>query len=254
MDLNFKEFGKGDPLIILHGMFGTLDNWQTLGKQLAEHFTVFLVDQRNHGRSPHTDTLSYLEMAEDLGEFMTANWIYKTHLLGHSMGGKTAMQLATTHPDLVDKLVVVDIAPKQYQGGHEQILEALLALDPNKIESRQAANDFLESRIEDFGVRQFLLKNLTRNKNGNYRWKMNLEVITRHYPDILGPGIGEEIFEGDTLFIRGGKSKYIQDEDWPEILEHFPKAQLKTVPNVGHWVHAEAPDELLAEVMAFLQG
>ncbi len=252
MDLNYKEFGKGEPIIILHGMFGTLDNWQTLGKELAEHFTVFLVDQRNHGRSPHTDVHNYTAMAEDLGEFMTSNWIYKTHLIGHSMGGKTAMQLATTHPDLIDKLVVVDIAPKQYPGGHEEIIEALQGLDPTKVESRQEASDFLESRITDFGVRQFLLKNLTRNKDGGYRWKMNLDVIQDHYEEILAPGIGPEVFEGETLFIRGGKSRYIQDEDWPQILEHFPNAQLKTIANVGHWVHAEAPDELLAEVTAFL--
>ncbi|GJM31599.1 MAG: alpha/beta hydrolase [Saprospiraceae bacterium] len=253
MDLNFKEFGQGDPIIILHGMFGTLDNWQTIGKQLAEHYTVFLIDQRNHGRSPHTDSINYPALAEDLGAFMEAHWIYKTHLIGHSMGGKTAMQFATSYPDLVDKLVVVDIAPKQYEGGHREIIDALLALNPDNIQSRQEADTFMESRIEDFGVRQFLLKNLTRTKAGNYRWKMNLDVINQHYADILAPGIGPDVFEGQALFLRGEKSNYILDEDWPDILSHFPNAQLQTVPKAGHWVHAEAPEVLLAAVTDFLQ-
>ena len=254
LTLNHKAFGQGDPVLILHGLFGTLDNWQTVGKRLAEDYAVYLIDQRNHGRSPHVEGLNYPLMAEDVQAFLESNWIYKAHIIGHSMGGKVAMQFAMEYPDMVDKLVIVDIAPKAYVGGHELIFKALLGLDLDQLEGRKQADTQLAAMgIEEFGVRQFLLKNLSRNKEGGYQWKMNLAEINKHYPDILQNIEGEGTYEGETLFIRGGKSQYIQDTDWPHILERFPAAKLETVTGSGHWVHAEAPEALLNYVGDFIR-
>jgi Predicted hydrolases or acyltransferases (alpha/beta hydrolase superfamily) len=252
MTLNFKAFGQGDPIIILHGLFGTLDNWQTIGKKLAEHYMVYLVDQRNHGRSPHHPDFNYALMAEDLRTFMESQWIYKAHLIGHSMGGKTVMQFAMDFPDMIDQLIVVDIAPKTYAGGHQAIFDALNQLDLGSLEHRKEADKALSKNIKDYGVRQFLLKNLTREKAGGYRWKMNLPVIQQHYQAILDTIPLNEAFEEKSLFIRGSQSNYIMDEDWPTVLSYFPNAHLATVEGSGHWVHAEAPAELLKLVSDFL--
>lgn len=254
MELNYKSFGQGDPIIILHGMFGTLDNWQTIGKQLAENHTVYIVDQRNHGRSPHDDLIDYPTMSADLKHFMESHWIFKAHIMGHSMGGKTAMQFALEHPDMVDKLIVVDIAPKEYPGGHEPILEALKDLDLDKIAERSEAEDFLRERLTDYdeGVILFLMKNLSRKKGGGFEWKMNFAAIYNHYEDILGALRSDHPFEGETLFIRGEKSRYIQDEDWQNTQALFPNSELQTIAKAGHWVHAEQPDAFLEAVREFL--
>ena len=251
MELNFKEFGQGDPIIILHGLFGSLDNWQTIAKQLAEDYSVFIIDQRNHGKSPHLPEISYRLMAEDLQGFMEQQWIHRAHILGHSMGGKTAMQFALDYPEMVDKLIVVDIAPGVNSGGHETIFQAMLSLNPETTENRKAADDFLAERIEEFGVRQFILKNLSRNKSGGYRWKMNLSVLHQYYTEILAAVEGSVPFEESSLFIRGAKSNYIQSAD--DLLPLFPQANLVTIPEAGHWVHADAPKALLEEVRHFLQ-
>jgi len=253
MQLNYKEFGQGEPLIILHGLFGTLDNWQTLAKRFAENYTVFIIDQRNHGKSPHMDEHSYELMAEDLRIFMESNFMFKAHILGHSMGGKTAMKFALNNPDMVDKLTIVDISPKQNEGGHETIFEALFSLDLAKIKSRSEADAELTKLIADLGVRQFLLKNLTRKKEGGYRWKMNLTALHMHYQEILAETVGEDTFDEPSLFIRGGKSGYILDEDIPQIKEFFPAARIETVADAGHWVHAEQPEELYRLVSEFLE-
>jgi len=178
MELNYKEFGQGDPIIILHGLFGTSDNWQTLAKKLAENYSVYIIDQRNHGRSPHDDEFNYKVMAEDLKNFLESNWIYSARIIGHSMGGKTAMQFA---------------------------------------------------------------------------WKMNLPVIHQNYQAILSKIEGDEIFEGATLFVKGGLSKYITETNFETTKEFFPNANLKIIENVGHWVHAEAPKELLEILGIFLE-
>lgn len=252
MELNFKSFGQGDPVIILHGLFGNLDNWQTFAKQLAEHFLVYIVDLRNHGRSPHVEEMNYRAVAEDLKEFMEAQWIYEASIIGHSMGGKTAMQFAFDHPDMLKHLVVVDIAPKAYTGGHETILKAMMDLNPGQLENRSDAEEQLAGTITDPAIRLFLLKNLSRNKDGGYDWKINLPVLNREYPNILSAVKGEP-FAGPALFIRGERSDYIQDADLPQIRALFPQAELTTVPGAGHWVHAEAPKILLSEVSRFLQ-
>ncbi|MEM7572153.1 MAG: alpha/beta fold hydrolase [Bacteroidota bacterium] len=250
--LNYKSFGQGPPLLILHGLFGTLDNWQTLAKRWAEEYTVILVDQRNHGRSPHLDAHNYPVMAADLAAFMEQEWIHEAYLLGHSMGGKTAMQLAMEHPDLIKALVVVDIGPQAYPGGHDTIFAALRSLDLDSIDSRNEAAAHLAQSIEEAGVRQFLLKNLSRRPEGGFRWKMNLEVLYRDYPRILEK-IEGPAYEGPTLFVRGADSGYIRDTDWPTAQSLFPAAQLATVQNSGHWVHAEQPAILFDLVRDFLQ-
>jgi pimeloyl-ACP methyl ester carboxylesterase len=254
MELNYKSFGQGPPLIILHGLFGTLDNWQTLGKRWADSHTIFLVDQRNHGRSPHLPEHNYALMAEDLRSFMEANWMYEAHIMGHSMGGKTAMQFALHYPDMVDKLIVVDIAPKTYTGGHESIVEALNTLPLAEIEDRSQADAFLAEQIDDFGVRQFLLKNLSRSKEGGYRWKMNLPVLTKDYQAILQNIEKGEVFAGPTLFVRGEKSNYISPADLPLLQSYFPQAELATIKDAGHWVHAEQPDALFSRVDEFIRA
>lgn len=254
MQLNFKTFGQGPPLVILHGLFGTLDNWQTLGKRWAEDFTVYLVDQRNHGRSPHLDGMSYPLLAQDLMKFLDEEWIHECYLLGHSMGGKTAMQFALDYPDRVDKLVVVDMAPKVYPAGHDEIFDALRSLDLDKLESRSAAAEQLSKRIPQPAVVQFLLKNLSRVPGAGFQWKMNLAVLYRDYANILADLSSKESFEHPALFVRGGQSRYVADSDLPAIRARFPAAKLMTVPEAGHWVHAQAPDELYEIVRTFLMS
>ncbi len=252
MELNYKEFGQGSPIIILHGLFGTLDNWQTIAKALAKDYWVFIVDQRNHGRSPHVKELNYQLMAEDLKVFMDQQWIPKAHILGHSMGGKTAMQFAFEYPDMVDKLVVIDIAPGENKSGHKDIFEALFSLDLEKLKNRTEANQSLEKKITDYGVRQFLLKNLTRKKEGAYRWKMNLEAIYNNYQEILNEVSSDTPFDGESLFIKGELSNYINESEKQLIHQFFTNVTIQTIENAGHWVHADAPKELLERINEFL--
>ena len=252
LSLNFKTYGQGNPIIILHGLFGTLDNWQTIARQLSEEYLVYLVDQRNHGRSPHTDDFDYSLLAEDLKDFMDNEGMSQATIIGHSMGGKTAMQFAINYPEMVTSLVVVDIAPKAYKGGHQEIFDALLAIDLKKIESRKMADEQLMIPIPDFGVRQFLLKNLTRDKEGGYRWKMNLPAIYKNYQNILATILTDEPYTGPSLFIRGGRSGYIQAEDESLIKSIFSETQIVTISEAGHWVHAEAPKALLSAFENFM--
>lgn len=252
MNLNFKEFGQGFPIIILHGLFGTLDNWQTIAKKLAENFSVYILDQRNHGRSPHANFMDYQSMSEDLKNFMESQWIFEANIIGHSMGGKTAMQFALDYPEMTKKLVVVDIAPKKYTERHNHIFKALMSLDLDNLKSRQEIDDILQSQIKDYGERQFLLKNLTRKKEGGFQFKMNLSIIHQHYPQILAAIENEEIFEKSSLFIKGGISKHILEGDEEKIFEIFPNARIETIEGAGHWVHADKPQELHSLIKTFL--
>lgn len=252
MQLNYKEFGIGEPLVILHGLFGSLDNWQTLAKQFANDYRVLIVDQRNHGRSPHNTDISYPLMAMDLAGFLKDKGLAKAHILGHSMGGKTALQFAFDFPDMVHKLIVVDIVTKAYQGGHKEIFDALLAMEPLKIRSRSEADEQLKLQIKSAGVRQFLLKNLARNKDQGFRWKMNLDALYQNYPKILAEINIHKPFAGSTLFIRGGQSDYILDSDIDFVQSIMPNAIVQTVETAGHWIHADAPKELLNMVTEFL--
>jgi pimeloyl-ACP methyl ester carboxylesterase len=192
-------------------------------------------------------------MAEDIRAFMEEHWLYSAAVIGHSMGGKVAMTLAFEYPDLVSRLAIIDIAPKRYSGGHENVFDALTTLNLATLESRKQAEDYISARITDRPTVQFLMKNLSRDEQtGHFEWKMNLPVITKFYQDILSPPTNHSTYVGPTLFVRGGNSSYVTDADIPDIRRHFPAMQLVTVPAAGHWVHAEAPQALLTHLIDFL--
>ncbi len=244
MELNFREYGSGPPFVILHGLFGTLDNWQTIARLLSPKHTVYLLDLRNHGRSPHSPDMSFPLMAADVKEFMEKNWIYEAIVAGHSMGGKVAMQMAFDYPDFIKKLIVIDITPKKYSGGHEDVFAALLSIDLKTVQKREEVERALMERLKgDVGVVQFLLKDLTRTPEGNFEWKMNLPVLHNVYPELMGAVYGP-VFNKPALFIKGGNSHYIQPEDEPVIRESFPQARIVEIPGAGHWVHADKPQAL----------
>lgn len=252
MRLHSERYGAGPPLLILHGLFGSLENWRSLSKAFGQAFTVFALDQRNHGRSPQSAEFTYPAMAEDLREFLADHALPAASLLGHSMGGKTAMQFATTYPELVDKLVVVDIAPRAYPPEHHHILAALSALDLKTLRSRQDADTRLAGAIPDVALRQFLLKNLVRDAAGTFRWRINLDGLRGGYAEILKAVLPHRPFEKPTLFVRGGNSAYIRTEDTALITSLFPHAHIVTIPHAGHWVHADAPQEFVRIVQEFL--
>jgi esterase len=254
MKLNFKKSGEGKALIILHGLFGSLDNWQTLAKRFAENFTVYIVDQRNHGQSPHSEEWTYEAMVEDLNELVEDEQLEKPVILGHSMGGKTAMLFALKYPEKLKKLIVADIAPRKYAPHHSSIIEALLAVDLDNISSRKEAEDTLSERINDFGTKQFLLKNLYWKdvENKKLAWRFNLNVIAEKISEV-GVGIPEDkSVELPALFIKGKNSNYITKEDETIILKIFPKAEIKAIEKAGHWVHAEQPEDFYNAVMDFV--
>ena len=255
MQLHTKSLGTGAgaPLAILHGLFGMLDNWQTLARRWAERRRVILVDQRNHGRSPHAPAMGYREMATDLAETLDALHVTHVDVLGHSMGGKTAMQFALDNPARVRRLLVVDMAPRAYASGHDEIIAAMRSLNVAEAESRTALEEQLAARVPDAGTRLFLLKNLRRRSAGGYAWRLNLDVIEATYAEILASVSGEP-WRGRATFVRGGASPYVRDADEPGIRELFPNARLVTVPGAGHWVHAEAPDVMLEIVERALEG
>lgn len=249
--LNYKRFGQGQPLIILHGFLGSLDNWLTLGKRFSEHYDVILVDQRNHGKSFHSDEFGYEEMVTDLENLIEGLDLDNPILLGHSMGGKTVMQYVAFHPQKIDKLIVADIGPKGYPVHHDRILEGLKAIPVDQLASRQDADDVLSKYVDVESTRVFLLKNLKRTPEG-FDWKMNLPVLCDKISEI-GKELSHHLpIETDTLFIRGGSSDYILDEDWDEIEEIFPNAKLETIDKTGHWLHAEDPDKFYELVTNFL--
>lgn len=251
MQLHFRSYGHGTPLIILHGVFGSSDNWQTLGKEFSQKFKVYLVDQRNHGSSPHSEEFDYNVMTDDILELMLNENIDRAHVVGHSMGGKVAMNFAARYPERVDKLVVVDIAPKYYPPHHEKIFRGFKSLKLDEIKSRQEADEQMAYTLSDFGVRQFILKNLTRDGD-RFVWKLNLDVIEANVERIGEPLSEDDWFNGHVLFLAGGNSDYIKPEDENGIRMHFPNAQIITVPGAGHWVHAEQPKTLAGKVMDFL--
>lgn len=239
-------------MLVLHGVFGSSDNWQSMGKALAAHFTTYLIDQRNHGLSPHHHQMDYEVMSSDLLELMEAEGLKSAFVVGHSMGGKTAMSFAAKYPELVDKLVVVDIAPKYYPPHHQNILKGYRSIDLPKLETRKQAEEQLMELIPDLGVRQFILKNLHRDTDGTFSWKINLDAIEAHVED-LGQGLpSEAIFEKATLFIAGEHSNYIQLGDHGLIAGHFPQSKIVTVAGAGHWVHAEKPNEVAGLIIEFL--
>jgi len=253
MKLFHREFGKGDPLLILHGLFGSSDNWQTLAKQFATDFKVFSIDLRNHGRSFHHEEFDYRVMMHDISEFVHEKGLDKVSLLGHSMGGKLSMNYALHFPEKVKNLIIIDIAPRKYRVLHDGIIQALKSLDLRLYKKREEVDEALTDMLQNFLIRQFLLKNLIRNNSGNFDWKINLDVIDRSVENLVVEISSKMPFEGKTLFIAGDKSDYIRPVDEDQIFELFPNAQVKYLPDVGHWVHAQAPDLLYQTVMDFIK-
>lgn len=252
MLLNHRVLGHGPPLLILHGLFGSLDNWMTLAKQLAADYTVYLVDLRNHGQSFHHNQFNYTVMAEDIQKLIEDLKLSEVYLLGHSLGGKTAMFYTAHNESLVSKLIVVDISPKYYTNRQQLILDALTAIDMNTLTSRREADDILSRYISEEGIRLFLMKNLKRKSADSFDWKINLPVLNEQI-DQVGEALPSSFMvQIPTLFIRGGASDYITDEDEQQILAQFPNSNIHTIPGAGHWVHAEAPKELLKTVKEFL--
>jgi esterase len=254
ISLNHKIIGQGQPIVILHGLFGTLDNWATFAKKFEDRgFMSILIDQRDHGRSPHTDHFDYPTLAEDLNDFLSDNWIHQTILIGHSMGGKTGLQFVSQYPSNVTKFVCIDIGTKQYQGGHQDIFEALFAVPLDSIQSRDEAQDILMQHIHDLGTVQFLMKNLSRRKEGGFEWKMNLDLLNRDYQNILAEVKFDSPCDVETLFIRGANSSYILNEDIPKLQSIFTNSRIVTIPDAGHWIHVDKPNELFDEIIAFIQ-
>ena len=269
MELFYRKYGEAKPpLIIVHGLYGASDNWVTIAKSLSEHFEVFLLDQRNHGRSPHSPDHNYDSMKDDLLEFMDRMEIEKAVLVGHSMGGKTVMFFARDYPERITSLVVVDIAPKSYNTpdeaslktiNHKQIIGAMNRVDFSKVSSRLQVEEELGQSIYNDKVRQFLMKNLHRNKDNTFHWSLNVDALERNMPHIL-EGMCQKDFEKGNgivgfpvLFVRGAKSQYILDEDIDNIiLTIFPFAEVVTIPNAGHWVHAEQPKLLVKNLLYFV--
>lgn len=254
VNLNYKTVGRGEPVVILHGLFGSLDNWQSIARELSESgFQIVTVDLRNHGKSPHTDEMNHQIMAEDVKKLIVENSLQACTLVGHSMGGKTAMQLAFSYPELLSKLVVVDISPKPYAAHHNQYFDAMLGLDVNKIENRRDAQEKLGEKIRNQAILQFLLKNLDRSKDG-YNWKFNLHSLHKNYNTLISGIQTAGRFEKPSLFIGGQLSDYISRSDEAEIKQLFPNSEIIMIPKSGHWVHAEQPELFKQALTRFLNS
>lgn len=253
--LHANILGSGTPLLILHGFLGMSDNWKTLGRKYSDAgYEVHLLDQRNHGRSFWAEEFNYPVMAADLKNYMDARGIGDAILLGHSMGGKTAMTFACTYPDQTRALIVADIAPKRYPPHHQEILDALLALPLESLKSRSEADQALSAYIGNWGIRQFLLKNLYWEQPGRLGLRVNLNVL-RHRMEEIGEALPENAnYEGASLFLRGGDSGYVRDEDLPRILSHFPNARLETIEGAGHWLHADQAAAFLERSLEFMDS
>ncbi|MBU8892674.1 MAG: alpha/beta fold hydrolase [Bacteroidales bacterium] len=261
MKLFFRKYGQGPPLIIIHGLYGSSDNWVSIGRKLSENFEVFLIDQRNHGKSPHSSDHNYQLLKEDLREFMDKQAIEKAIIVGHSMGGKTAMFFAAHYPEKVSILIVADISPKSYKAtnsgqllAHSTIIRVMYNLDFYGITSRQEIDDILAKSIPENRIRQFLLKNIKRSKDNEYSWSLNIKTIRNELANIM-EGLDEnqsEITGFPVLFLKGGNSDYILDEDTKAIQKIFPYADIETIPNAGHWMHAEQPELFLKKIENFI--
>jgi len=256
MQLNFRKYGeKGPVIIILHGFLGSLDNWHTLATQWGNNgFVVYSLDHRNHGKSPHAEAHSLQLMADDVYSFMKEQGIEKAGLLGHSMGGKVAMIFTIQHPELVTKLLVADISTKTYRAdGHDDVFKAIFAVDTANLQSRKEAEQQMEPFLPDFATRQFILKSLDRTENG-FKWKFNIDILHKQYDEVVKGIINNEPINVETLIVRGGNSGYVKDKDMDEIKTIFPMANLVTIANAGHWLHADQPIEFSSCVTNFFNN
>ena len=252
MELFCRELGEGHPLIIMHGLFGSSDNWLTQAKKLSEDYKVYLIDARNHGQSPHDKAHNYTVISQDIMEFIKKHNLVNPYMIGHSMGGKALMKFLCLYPDIIKKAVVADISPRFYPRHHDHITDGLSTITLNTLSSRQEADDILAAYLTNLGERQFLLKNLYRNENGNFQWRMNLEVLVQEI-DNIGEGLDSNCrVDTPTLFINGGASNYVNAGDQTLISALFSKSSFITIPGAGHWLHAEKPEEFLNHIKQFL--
>lgn len=252
--LNYKQYGSGsNTLIILHGFLGSLDNWHTLATAWGNaNYNVYALDMRNHGKSPHTAEHSIPLMVNDVKAFMEQHSLAHCNLLGHSMGGKVAMQFALTYPNMVSKLIVADIAPRAYKpGAHDDVFNALQHVDLTKMQTRKQIDEQMAVYLGDFGTRQFVMKGLERNDDNTYTWKFNISALAKNYPNILVE-LSEGTFTKPTLFLRGGQSLYLQDKDEVLIAKLFSHYSIATIANAGHWLHADKPKEVYDVVVDFI--
>ncbi len=250
MKLHYQRSGSGQPLVIVHGLFGSSDNWRTVAKHCASHATVITLDLRNHGRSPHHPEMTYPVMAEDIAELMQDLDIEQADMLGHSIGGKVVMTLSEMYPHLIRRMGIVDIAPKRYPPAHTVIIQTLRALDLSQFQQRRELDAALSGAIPDKAVRQFLLMNV-EGRSPPFRWRINLPAIEQNYPELLKAVCQHAVVHIPTCFIRGGRSSYITDEDEAGMRRIFPQSEIHTVQDAGHWVHADSPAAFLATINAF---
>ncbi|HQX43199.1 MAG TPA: alpha/beta fold hydrolase [Saprospiraceae bacterium] len=251
ISLHYKKLGQGPPLLILHGLFGSLDNWQTIANGLADQFTIYLIDLRNHGKSPHHPLMNYHLMAQDLVRFVHEHNLREVNIIGHSMGGKVVMELLATDETLVHKAMVVDIGIKAYKGGHEEIFKAMFSLNLDKLTKRSEAEEGLIPFIPDFGVRQFILKNLDRKHDQKFVWKLNLEAIYQNYKNINESLSPDHRIYIPVCFVLGSKSNYVTNEDREEIKIYFSEAEFVTIENAGHWIHADQPVKMVEVIKEY---
>lgn len=253
MDLFYREYGGGPPLVILHGLLGAGGNWHTLARRVfgATH-RVLVPDQRNHGRSPHGAAFDYGTLADDLEDFLNARGLARVTLMGHSMGGKVAMEFSLTRPERVDRLVVVDIAPRAYPDRHRPILDAMRIVDPSTMTRISEVREAIRSLIRESDVVDLVVKNVERRDDGTMAWGVNLDAIESHYGQIMDGLDTWATYDGPALFVRGDRSDYIRDEDMETIRAFFPRAELETVPDAGHWIHADRPAAFSRVVRGFL--
>lgn len=264
MKLFFRKSGSGDPIIILHGLYGSSDNWHSIGRKLAEEFTVYMIDHRNHGQSPHHPEHNYEVLGEDLKTFLLDQAVSKPVIIGHSMGGKTALAFGLNYPEMVKKIIVVDISPLGYpyqafsaeSSSHERIIQALQSIDPAQLASREEADAMLQKTIAPASIRQFLLKNLKRSREGKFFWALNIPALAENLPAIYAGIIPESMPGGipqfPLLFIKGEYSRYIRRSDEAAIRLYFPWAGIKVISGAGHWIHAEQPEAFLRTVRSFI--
>jgi pimeloyl-ACP methyl ester carboxylesterase len=264
MKLFYRKFGNGPPLIILHGLYGSSDNWITIAKNLSDSFTVYLPDQRNHGQSPHSDIHNYDSMRDDLFELADDLKLSKFFLAGHSMGGKTAISFALKWPGMINGLLIADISPFTNENSeylvynqHLTILRTMLSVDLSQVTSRQQAESLLSEKIDSEKIRGFILKNLQRTGDNNFTWKINASSLLNNLENIM-EGIDRQAYTDQqitgfpVIFLKGENSDYLPDGDFRDILKVFPAAEFITVPNAGHWIHSDRPDDVVKNIKRLL--
>jgi len=254
VNLHYRKYGKGQALIILHGLFGSSDNWHTLAGKWGVDFQVYALDQRNHGSSPHESVMSYAEMVSDLDQFMCSTKIEAAHIVGHSMGGKVAMLFASIYPEKVIDLVVLDIGVAETMAKHASLLAVLENLDLSNYSHRQEIEKELKKYISEGPIRQFLLKNIMRRVDGSFDWKFNRDALLDYYDELVAGLDIDASYYGPVLFLRGARSDYLPAALDHEILNYFPLSRLKTIADAGHWLHADQPDIIYEQIRDFCRS